>query len=482
MTQYESGMGSVSKVVGTGRGVRDLYVGDNLEVMRGMEGGTVDLVYLDPPFNTNKSYKIVFRGPSLLRPDAYLPAFDDVWIWDDVSEGVLESLLGEHGGEGIVEVLSGLLRVFGRDRLMAYLVNLTPRLIEIHRLLKGTGSVYLHCDPTASHYLKLLMDALFGGENFRNEIVWCYRGGGVPRRDFARKHDVILRYSRSGDYIFNPQYGEYSDASKALVESRGGTSIDGRGRDLARGAHMPDWWSDINSLQTWSPERTGYPTQKPLRLLERIIGASMRAGDVVLDPFCGCGTTLVAAERLGHSWMGIDVEPMALRVLRDRFRDGGLSDDFGVVGLPSMGIGDLAAWIEIADSDSMRFERGVMSMIPRCVPWRNGQSSGMGIDGVVSLPMALEVGGHVVVRVVGGGVIEGSMLADLKRAVDSAVGDDVVAGVLVVAREPSVEVLRAAESVGEFEIDGRVYPLLEIVSLEELLRRIEGMSDLFPLE
>ena len=142
---------------------------------------------------------------------------------------------------------------------------MTPRLIEIHRLLKSTGNVYLHCDPTASHYLKVIMDAVFGRENFRNEIVWCYRGGGVPRRNFARKHDVILRYSKSDDYIFNPQYSEYSDASKALVNARGGTSIDGRERDLERGAHMPDWWSDINSLQTWSPERTGYPTQKPVK-------------------------------------------------------------------------------------------------------------------------------------------------------------------------------------------------------------------------
>jgi len=447
-----------------------------------MGNETVDLVYLDPPFNSNKNYKIVFRGPSVLKPDAYLPAFEDVWVWDDVSEEILDATLSENRGQAIAETLSGLLKVVGRDRLMAYLVNMTLRLIEIQRLLKSTGSVYLHCDPTASHYLKVIMDAVFGRENFRNEIVWCYRGGGVPRRNFARKHDVILRYSKSEVYTFNPQYSEYSQASKALVNARGGTSIDGRERDLERGAHMPDWWSDINSLQTWSPERTGYPTQKPIKLLERIIRSSSNEGDVVMDPFCGCGTTLVAGERLGRSWIGIDVEPMALSVLRDRFRQGKLDGDFAVSGLPSMRTGDLAAWIEMADSDRLRFERGVMSMIPRCVPWRNRQDSGMGMDGVVSLPATLSGNCHAIVRVVGGTEIDGSILVDLKRTVDRALDDDVLAGILLTAHEPSDGMLREAGSVDEMEIDARVYPRISIVPLEKLFRRIERESGLFPLE
>ena len=478
MTQYEAKIGSVSSV----EGLRHLHVGDNLEVMRGMEGETVDLVYLDPPFNSNKNYKIVFRGPSVLKPDAHLPAFEDVWIWDDVSEGVLDAMLSANRGQAIAETLAGLLKVVGRDRLMAYLVNMTPRLIEVYRLLKPTGSVYLHCDPTASHYLKVIMDAVFGRENFRNEIVWCYRGGGVPRRNFARKHDVILRYSKSNVYTFNPQYGEYSDASKALVNARGGTSIDGRERDLDRGAHMPDWWSDINSLQTWSPERTGYPTQKPVRLLERIIRSSSNEGDVVMDPFCGCGTTMVAAERLGRSWIGIDVEPMALSVLRDRFRQGGLPDDFTVSGLPSMSMSDLTEWIEMAQSDPMRFERGVMSMIPRCVPWRNRQDSGMGMDGVVSLPVALGGKCHAVVRVVGGSEIDVSVFGDLRGTLDAERYEDLVAGLLVTAHEPSEAILRDASETSEVEIDGRVYPRISIVPLEELFRRTEQNSDLFPLK
>ena len=325
MTHYESETGLVSADSSVDGRVRQLYVNDNLTVMRGMASETVDLVYLDPPFNSNRNYRIVLREPDDVRPSAPLPAFEDVWNWDDVAEALLEELLRDYVGQPAADAVSGLLTLVGRCQLMAYLVNMTPRILEIRRLLKPTGSIYLHCDPTASHYLKVVMDAVFGRENFRNEIIWCYRGGGVPRRDFARKHDVILRFSKTDDYRFNPQYTEYSESSRALVESRGGVSIDDRERDLERGAHMPDWWTDINSLQTWSPERTGYPTQKPLKLLERIIRASSDEGDLVLDPFCGSGTTIIAAERLGRSWIGIDIEPMAHQTLQQRFDRAGFA-------------------------------------------------------------------------------------------------------------------------------------------------------------
>ena len=482
MTEYASGIGSVSNVEYLRREDRRLYLGDNLEVMQGMDAGTVDLVYLDPPFNSNKSYKIVFRGPSVLKAEAYLPAFEDIWVWDDASESLYEETVQEHRGTGIAESISGLLKVIGRDRLMAYLVNMTPRLVEVSRLLKPSGSVYMHCDPTASHYLKVIMDAIFGRENFRNEIVWGYRGGGVPRRDFARKHDVILRFSKSGEYLFNPQYTEYSEASKNLVESRGGVSIDARERDLDRGAHMPDWWTDINSLQTWSPERTGYPTQKPLRLLERIIRSSSNEGDLVLDPFCGCGTTMVAAERLRRSWVGIDVEPMALSVLRDRFRRGELNDDFQVKGLLSTKPTDVAAWREFADSDPLRFERAVISQIPNCVPWRNLHDIGEGIDGIVSFTGALSGSYHAIVKVVGESTIDKSILAVLKRILDQRSEDGVVAGVLIAPGYVNGEILREAEEFGMFEIEDRVLPRLSVLSLDELFRRIEKNSALFPLE
>ena len=481
MTHYETKGGSVSTADGTLSHVRQLHLGDNLTVMRGMASETVDLVYLDPPFNSNRNYKIVFRGPDGLKPDAHLPAFEDVWKWDDTAERLFEELMRECGGQKIAEAVSGLLNVVGRDRLMAYLINMTPRLVEIHRLLNPSGSVYLHCDPTASHYLKVVMDAVFGRENFRNEIVWCYRGGGVPRRDFARKHDVILRYSKSNKFTFNPQFTDYSDASQALVKSRGGVSIDDRKRDLARGAHMPDWWTDINSLQTWSPERTGYPTQKPLKLLERIITASSNKEDVVMDPFSGCGTTMHAAEMLGRSWVGIDIEPMALSVLRERFDIADFDVDFEVRGIPSKNSYDEERWKQLAAEESLKFERAVIGQIDNCVPWRDRQVADRGIDGVVTFPVGRDEYRHAIVSVKGGRSLNPSMLRDLLGTVERETEHGVVAGVLVCAYEPTQGTLEETRLAGDFEAFGRWYPRLSVITLAELFRRMRENSPGLPL-
>ena len=197
------------------------------------------------------------------------------------------------------------------DGMMSYLLMMAIRLIELHRVLKPTGSIYLHCDPTASHYLKLVMDSIFRPENFRNEIVWSYSGGGVPKKDFARKHDIILRYSKSDEYIFNPQYRPYS-------ESCSGTHSDGRPIPKERGAHMTAVWADLSPVNTQAKERTGYPTQKPLTLIERIVRASSDVGGMVLDPFAGCATACVAAERLGRRWVGIDLSPLAAQLVQER--------------------------------------------------------------------------------------------------------------------------------------------------------------------
>ena len=449
--------------------VRHLHVGDNLEVMRSMGSETVDLVYLDPPFNSNQNYRIVFRGPPELKSEAHLPAFEDVWVWDDASEEVLEELLRDCDDQLIGEAVSGLLMVIGRDRLMAYLVNMTLRLIEIRRLLKPTGSVYLHCDPTASHYLKVLMDAIFGRANFRNEIVWCYRGGGVPRRDFARKHDLILRFTKSDEYVFNPQYSEYSQASMDLVTRRGGVSVDGLERDLERGAHMTDWWSDINSLQTWSPDRTGYPTQKPVQLLERIIRSSSNEGDLVLDPFCGCGTTMVAAERLRRSWIGIDVEPMALSVLRRRFDRETYGVAFDVGGLPSVEPFDDGGWSALASSDPDRFERAVISLIEGCVPWRIRQDDGLGMDGVVAISNAKDRFGYAIIRVLAGRPLDIDDARRLLRELGADPHDGINVGVLVGAFDPLPEADDFARSVGNVEIENQTMRRLSTLTVAELL-------------
>ena len=472
VTQYVQDFGSVSDNDITRNPIRRLCLRDNLDAMRELDDDVVDLVYLDPPFNTNRTYKIIFRGPEALKPDAHLPAFEDVWVWDDATEQLSDELLNGSYGRSAAESVAGVMRFRGRDSLTAYLVNIAPRLVEIRRVLKQTGTVYLHCDPTASHYLKVLMDGVFGAANFRNEIIWCYRGGGVPRDDFARKHDVILRYSKSESYKFNPQFTEYSEASKTLVQSRGGVSIDDKARDLERGAHMPDWWADINSLQTWSPERTGYPTQKPIRLLERIINASSNEGDLVLDPFCGCGTTMIAAERLGRSWIGIDIEPIGLSVLQQRFESERIGVDFEVEGLPSTEASNIDEWTALAASDTHRFERAAITRIAGCIPWRNQQDLGLGIDGVLTLRKSEEEIQHAIVRVAGHQPSNASILLDLRQAVENSIKDGIVAGLLIHPSKPRHEVIKEAKEVGQLELGGQVYQRLGVASLGEVFDRI----------
>lgn len=480
VTQYVQDFGSVSDNDITRNLIRRLCLRDNLDAMRELDDDVVDLVYLDPPFNTNRTYKIVFRGPEALKPDAHLPAFEDVWVWDDATEQLSDELLNSSHGRSAAESVAGVMRFRGRDHLTAYLVNIAPRLVEIRRVLKQTGTVYLHCDPTASHYLKVLMDGVFGAANFRNEIIWCYRGGGVPHDDFARKHDVILRYSKSESYKFNPQFTEYSEASKTLVQSRGGVSIDDKARDLERGAHMPDWWADINSLQTWSPERTGYPTQKPVRLLERIISASSNEGDLVLDPFCGCGTTMIASERLRRSWIGIDIEPMGLSVLQQRFDSEKISVDFEVEGLPSTHPCDLKLWSQMAASDPKRFERAAITRIAGCTPWRDRQRAGMGIDGIVKLSTNSRDLGHAIVRVSGGDPNDPTILRDLRRSVERGYDNGVLAGLLVCAANPAPDLLIEAKQAGEIDVDGLVYQRLSVASVGQVFDQINRDLPVFP--
>ena len=297
---------------------RTIWTGDNLEIMQGMNSCTVDLIYLDPPFNSNRNY----AAPIGSR--AAGAGFKDTWTLDDMKK--------EWHGRIFLTMpdLHAVIDTAGKVHskgMQAYLTMMAMRLIEMKRILKETGSIYLHCDPTASHYLKMLMDGIFGKENFRNEIVWCYRGGGVPKTAFARKHDIILFYAKDDKATFNRQFVPYSEASSALVKSKNGVSIDGKARDLERGAAMPDWWDKPNSLQTWNSERTGYPTQKPLKLLDRIIRASSNEGDVVFDPFCGCATTPVAAEKLHRKWIGADLSPKAVDLVKERLADRNLDVD-----------------------------------------------------------------------------------------------------------------------------------------------------------
>lgn len=255
--------------------------------------GKVDLIYIDPPFDSKADYRTKIELPKMevsQKPTTFEQfAYSDTWV----------------------------------NGTASYLEMITPRLVLMRELLSEAGSVYVHLDWHTCHYVKLVLDEVFGRENFRNEIVWGYRGGGVSKKAFARKHDVILNFTKGpiDSAVFNPQFVPYSDASRALIEARGGTSIDGQKRDLERGAYMNDWWADINSLQTWSRERLAYATQKPEALIERIIESGSNEGGLVADFFSGSGTTAAVAERLGRRWIASDLGKPSVMVTRKRLVD-----------------------------------------------------------------------------------------------------------------------------------------------------------------
>lgn len=296
--------------------------GDNLEILRrDIADEMVDLCYIDPPFHSGRNYGDAFR---------------DTWAWDEPASNALEQLTAP---PEVLALLNGFRIAIGETGLLSYLVAMAPRIAEIHRVLRPTGTLFLHCDPTASHYLKVLCDAMFvrRGGALRNEIIWCYSHGGRGKRHFGRKHDVILFYSKSEEYTFNEEAvrvemrsGKHSFGGKLLADENGrkyrlvyGTkNSKGESRYykyfLDEGKVPEDWWIDINSIQATSAERLGYPTQKPEALLERILLACTNPGDLVLDAYCGSGTTAVTAERLGRRWIAIDCSQQSLDVTLNR--------------------------------------------------------------------------------------------------------------------------------------------------------------------
>ena len=274
-----------------------------------MNSESVHLIATDPPFNKARDFHAT---PDSLSAGA---KFQDRWNWDkDVHQGWVDQIRDDW--PAVWAAIDLAKAIYGKD-MAAFLCFMGVRLIEMQRVLREDGSIYLHCDPTASHYLKALMDAIFGKKMFRNEIVWCYSGGGIPKKDYPRKHDVILRYTNSNQRTFNIERKPYAENTQQVGIHSTYSGADNK-IDLKRGTPVTDWWNDIQTTTGWSPENTGYPTQKPLALYERIVKASSNSGDWVLDPFCGCATTPLAAERLGRRWVGMDLWERAHEVVLDR--------------------------------------------------------------------------------------------------------------------------------------------------------------------
>lgn len=365
-----------------------------------------DLIYLDPPWNSNANYNILWdKGKNKAKGHtAQAIAFTDIWYWGDAAADRLNRITKGHMSRNdplypvrkAKQSMSALSQFLPRKGMLAYLTYMAERLAFCHALLKETGSIYLHCDPTASHYLKMVMDDIFGAENFRNEIVWCYTGPSNTKRWFPRKHDYILFYTKLDEYRFNPDairvpYSEitmqrrsYSEGTKSIISPSAKTKGK-RGREEAeaefgQGKIPESWWTGISSGgQIPKQERRGYPTQKPLALLKRIIQASSNEGDVVLDPFCGCGPSLVAAHMLNRKFVGIDISLYSVgTVVKDWFHEIGLKKgEVKITGIPE----DLASARQYAIEDPFGFERFAVELCHPGFTSHKVQRKDGGIDG-----------------------------------------------------------------------------------------------------
>ena len=463
---------------------RELIRNDCLDtfIKGDIEAGSVDLIYLDPPFNSDQHYNLPFKK---LGKDAQaVDAFKDTWSWDEPTQDFFDQLKdGKHGQEGIVikQYIDNIRHLRGSwDNMTAYLTNMAIRLFAMRRVLKPTGSIYLHCDPTASHYLKIMMDGIWGSDYFRNEIIWHYRRWTAGNKNFQRMHDIILRYTKTNDFVFNVQYEPYGDWIKT---DYGYTDKDGKRwrwhtvkgkrykvylEDEDRGVKLNDVWQ-IPYLGSTAKERMGYPTQKPLRLLERIITASSNEGDIVLDPFCGCGTTIHAAENLERQWIGIDISRFAIGVMKNRLRRS-FSDNKILVG--SVKFSGLPTTPEeaqqLARDYPFEFEKWVCGHIGAIGLYKNpGEKGGDGgIDGVLEFYPSLAKA-YAIVQVKGGNVKPNDVKA-LFNDVDRE--PEAMAGVFV-CFEKYRRTFENNRSRKRFEdsLAHKKWPVIQLLTIEEML-------------
>ena len=449
-----------------------LYYGDNLDVLRAhVASDSVDLIYLDPPFNSNASYNILFKSPDGAGADASIEAFDDTWSWGPAAASALMDIT--EGGNHALHTLMQAIRVaIGENAMMAYLAMMAVRLVELHRVLKPTGSLYLHCDSTASHYLKLVLDAVFGAENFRNEIYWHYynKMHDSRKRLYARATDTILFYVKdaSSDFVFHNLQEMRDKPVRQLMRTKvAGKLINRRDADgqlvyqTKVDKHIDNVWR-MAMLQPASPERLGYPTQKPVALLERIVAASSNPGNVVLDPFCGCGTAVDAAQKMGRRWLGIDITHLAIGLIEKRLREGyGDAAVFETIGVPR----DLASARRLAADDPHQFQAWIALKLGGW-PWMGGKKGGdKGVDGYfyyVGESGKTETG---VISVKAGAYLNPSMVRDIGRVMER---DGHRMGLFVCAADPTRGMIDEANSHGLIETEFGRFPALQCFTLSAL--------------
>lgn len=439
-----------------------LYYGDNLDILRRyLKDESIDLIYLDPPFNKNVSYNVLYSEQNGSRSPAQVKAFEDTWRWDQAAVAAYEEVV-ETGGN-VSRALQGLRTFLGENDMLAYLSMMAPRLVELQRVMKPTGSIYLHCDPTASHYLKLLLDAVFGPANFQNEFIWYYSGGGASKRRWARKHDTILFYTKGKKWTFN------ADAVRTRHKwTRGQRRADGSARDYEKGKLADDVW-EHHSLMPWAKERLSYPTQKPEALLERILLASSNKGDLVLDPFCGCGTTIAVAQRLNRPWIGIDITHLAINLVKHRLQDAfgdQISDEYQVIGEPT----DLPGAEVLAKQDPFQFQSWALGLVgARHADPKKG--SDRGIDGRLYFhdePQKKGSTKQIILSVKSGGVSVKD-IRDLRGVMER---ESAEIGVFITLRNPTKPMRSEAVEAGFYESPWGKHTRLQILTIKELLEGV----------
>lgn len=480
-----------------------LYYGDNLRVLRDeIEDESVDLVYLDPPFNSAANYNVLFREASGEQSAAQIMAFEDTWHWTHESEASYQELVTE-APERLARLVEAMRQMLGTSDMMAYLVMMAPRLVELHRVLKPTGSIYLHCDPTASHFIKLLLDSTFGMKGYRNEIVWRrtpFSGSSKARaRQLPRNHDIIFYYTKSDDWTWNTPslpYGEdylkrfkWKDERgfyrKTLLKTYSKETFERLKNEdrlippVKDGAmysykqyldessgqrQIDDVWIDINMINPVAKERLGYPTQKPEALLERIISASSNEGDVVLDPFCGCGTTINVAERLKRRWIGIDITHLAVALIQNRLREtfGTELSPYVVHGTPQ----DVASAEALALQDRYQFQWWALSLIDARPAQDRKKGKDTGIDGLIRFLEREGEPARTIVVQVKSGKVSSRDIRDLVGVLDR---EKAVIGVFITLQPPTRDMLKEAVSAGFYQSQWGNFPRLQILTVEDLL-------------
>lgn len=503
-----------------------LYYGDNLDILRRyIKDESVDLVYLDPPFNSNATYNVLFAEKNGSKAASQIRAFSDTWSWTQESESVFAEIVTKGGR--VSDCLQAFRTFLGECDMLAYLVMMAPRLVELRRVMKQTASIYLHCDPTASHYLKMLMDAVFGPQNFRNEIVWKRTTAHNDPHKCGAIHDTILFFSKSEAYTWNPQYTPYSseyldsewhqlpsgrfykaenmlDPRNSMAEydfmgtrarwrtshekmldlwnapqtevpcSHGRIKLGRKGRPIKRcriifldelpGVPLQSIWTDILSLRGGASERLGYPTQKPVALLERIVSASTIPGNIVLDPFCGCGTTIAAAQALERPWIGIDITFLAINLIKNRLRDSfGEAAIYKVIGEP-VSIPDAE---RLAESDPYQFQWWALGLVG-ARPADQKKGADKGIDGRIIFQGDKPGIFESVILSVKAGKTGSAHVRDLKGVLER---EKSAIGVFISMQEPTAPMRTEAATAGFYEsvLWGKKYPKVQLLTVADLL-------------